>query len=145
MEMEISCGFVLINADSQKILLLKLSDESEWDIPKGHQEKGETNIETAFREVEEEVKIKKSQIAILQDNEGVALVDSYEYVSPVSGNTRKIVLFVGKTKENPIISHEHCGFAWCTLKEGLKYLRFSDVQGCVNKLYEQYVKKSNYK
>lgn len=139
MNYEISSGFVLVNSNTKKILILKLSKEFEWDLPKGHQEKGETIIETAYREVEEEIGINKSQIQILKDNSNQIITDFYEYTSPVSQNIRQIHLFIGLINENPIISNEHCGFAWCNLEESLSYLKFKDVGNSVKKLYNNYI------
>ena len=59
---------------SKKVLLLQYATgqkegewdlQGHWDFPKGHVDKGETEIETATRELEEETGIKK---IILLDN-----------------------------------------------------------------------------
>ena len=61
--MEKSCGVVLFN--EQKVLLLQYATgqkegewdlQGHWDFPKGHVDKGETEIETATRELEEETR-----------------------------------------------------------------------------------------
>ena len=56
MEHEKSCGTIII--DWNKILLIGAKDDDEkmfWSFPKGHQEDGETDVETALRETFEEV------------------------------------------------------------------------------------------
>ena len=56
MEHEKSCGTIIIDHD--KILLIGAKDddgEMFWSFPKGHQENGETDVETALRETSEEV------------------------------------------------------------------------------------------
>jgi len=143
MEFEISCGFVLINSKSKKILLLKLAKEFEWDLPRGHQDKGETNIQTALREVEEQTKISSSDISVIKAADGQPISKYYDYTSPVSGNARRIYLFIGETKKDPLPSDEHCGYSWCSLKEGLKYLRFDEIQKCVEELYGKYIASIN--
>ena len=137
MEYEISCGFVLINSTSKKILVLKLSDEFEWDLPKGHHEEGETYLEAAFREVKEEVGISESEILTFKDDNGVPVGEFFDYISPVSGNTRRIYLFIGETDADICLSPEHCGFVWCTSAEGLKYLKYKNVQDCIKELFEK--------
>ncbi len=139
MKYEISCGFILIHPKSKKILLLKHLNEFEWDLPKGHNEEGETFLETAFREAKEEVQINKSEISIIKDNFGNPVSQFFEYHSPVTGNIRRIYIFLGLTSKNPIISNEHCGFAWCSLEEGLEYLKFKETQKCIKNLYSQYI------
>ena len=53
--MEKSCGCI-ITKDDKVFLICTLDDGKEvfWSFPKGHQEAGETDIETALRETKEE-------------------------------------------------------------------------------------------
>ena len=56
MEREKSCGCIIV--DNDKVLLIGARDDEGnmfWSFPKGHQEGGETDIETAIRETKEEV------------------------------------------------------------------------------------------
>ena len=63
--MDKSCGVVLFN--SGKVLLLRHSSISSrggghWDFPKGHIDDGETEIQTALRELEEETGIAHANV-----------------------------------------------------------------------------------
>ena len=51
---EKSCGCVIIEND--KVLLIK-QIQGNWGFPKGHMEVGETEVETAIREVKEETNL----------------------------------------------------------------------------------------
>lgn len=56
MRHEKSCGTIIINQN--KVLVIGARDDEGklfWSFPKGHQENGETDIETAVRETLEEV------------------------------------------------------------------------------------------
>ena len=58
MKQEKSCGCIII--DNQKILLIYVKDDDGnifWGFPKGHQEEGETDFETAIRETKEETNL----------------------------------------------------------------------------------------
>jgi len=55
MKKEKSCGCIIIN-DRKEVLLIH-HNAGHWDFPKGHMEEGETEIETAIREVKEETNI----------------------------------------------------------------------------------------
>ena len=58
MKKEKSCGCIVLKDD--KVLLVGGRDDKGimyWSFPKGHQEKGETDFETARRETKEEVGI----------------------------------------------------------------------------------------
>jgi 8-oxo-dGTP pyrophosphatase MutT (NUDIX family) len=53
---KLSCGVLVINK-YRELLVLHVSTQTFWDIPKGTQEDGETPIETALRELKEESSI----------------------------------------------------------------------------------------
>lgn len=56
MEREKSCGCIIV--DNDKVLLIGARDDEGnmfWSFPKGHQEGGETDTETAIRETREEI------------------------------------------------------------------------------------------
>lgn len=55
MEIEKSCGCIITKDD--KVLLICARDDDGkrfWSFPKGHQEDGESDVETAIRETREE-------------------------------------------------------------------------------------------
>jgi mutator protein MutT len=82
-----SVGMAIIVGD--KILLTHHPKDKEFkgtfSIPKGRQEQGETDIETAIREVKEEVGI------TIHPNQ-LKSINKYDYITPNEG--RKIVFFV---------------------------------------------------
>jgi 8-oxo-dGTP pyrophosphatase MutT (NUDIX family) len=55
MKTEKSCGCIILK-DNQVLLIGAKDDDGKlfWSFPKGHQENGETDIETAIRETKEE-------------------------------------------------------------------------------------------
>ena len=55
MKYEKSCGCIIIKGDTVLIEKQKHQDERIWSFPKGHQNSGETDIETAIRETREEI------------------------------------------------------------------------------------------
>src|SRR3989304_8308409 len=104
MEKEISCGFVLYQKTPElRFLLLKLPRPREWDFPKGHKEDSETFYDTAKRELMEEVNLDAVKDIIVAQNGADFASFTYEYESPTK-SIRKIVLFVGECRKNPVIS-----------------------------------------
>ena len=56
--METTCGFFIINKDDIMLIVHPTnSSDSIWSIPKGRIDKGETELEAAYREVYEETNI----------------------------------------------------------------------------------------
>ena len=70
---EKSCGCIIIDKD--RVLLVK-HNAGHWDFPKGHMEDGETEIETAIREVKEETNLDVKE-------------EDLKLITIVSGNTRR--------------------------------------------------------
>ena len=73
MKKEKSCGAFIIR--DGKVLLQK-ENKGHWGMPKGHVEDGETEVETAIREVKEETNLditlnesKRYEITYIVDNE----------------------------------------------------------------------------
>ena len=58
MAKQLTCGVVFVDTKKQKILMIHPTYQKDfWDLPKGRQEKGETPLEAAVREVYEETSI----------------------------------------------------------------------------------------
>ena len=55
MKYEKSCGCIIVKDGTVLIEKQKHREERFWNFPKGHQDPGETDIETALRETKEEV------------------------------------------------------------------------------------------
>lgn len=86
MKKEKSCGCIIFNGDND-VLLLKMND-GHWSFPKGHVEDGETELDTAYREVIEETGIK----CIIID--GFRRINSY---SPKKNVIKDVVFFVAES------------------------------------------------
>jgi ADP-ribose pyrophosphatase YjhB (NUDIX family) len=56
MKKEKSCGAIVfyLKGEKEQILLIKHANSGHWSFPKGHVEAGETEVETAMREIKEE-------------------------------------------------------------------------------------------
>ena len=62
-----AAGVICFKQGKSKKKFLLMKHKNRFDLPKGHQEEGETDIETALRELEEETGISADQIEIDQD------------------------------------------------------------------------------
>ncbi len=96
-----------------------------WSVPKGHMEQGETEEETALREVFEEVGIKVE-----------SLDDFCEEVHYTIGNLieKRVALFAAETGAEPQISpSEIQEYRWATAEEA-KALLYSGYGAVLDKL-----------
>lgn len=87
-EKTLSCG-VIIHNEKGEILLGRCNAKEieEWDIPKGQIDEGETEIQCALRELEEETSIKLSENDLIR-------IGYFNY-----SDTKRLCLF--KAKINP--------------------------------------------
>ena len=89
MKEEKSCGCIVIN-DKNEILLIH-HNAGHWDFPKGHVEEGETEVQTAIREVKEETNID------VEVNEKFRYSTKY---SPKEGIMKEVVYFFARNISN---------------------------------------------
>jgi 8-oxo-dGTP pyrophosphatase MutT (NUDIX family) len=120
MPIEQCCGVVVIyrSTDEDLFLILQHTDmEGSWTFPKGHMESGETQVQTALRELREETGIKT-----------VALADMpplfEEYTVTVDGEKRlkHVTYFIGYVDDMHVViqpSEIHT-YRWMTYEKALE-------------------------
>jgi bis(5'-nucleosidyl)-tetraphosphatase len=110
-----SCGFILFTgnrAQPQKsFLLMKHADR--YDLPKGHIELGESDLECALREMNEETGIPASAVQIEPGFEYRSIYhpQSARYDNEIIEKT--LIIFLGWV-DSPTVttSTEHLGYEW---------------------------------
>jgi 8-oxo-dGTP pyrophosphatase MutT (NUDIX family) len=109
-----ACGVFVVRGDPpQSFLLLKHTDR--WDLPKGHREAGESEIECALRELQEETGVGPDDIELAPD-----FRFTIDYVVPDNrfGEPchKTVVIFLGRLLHDMPIhptEHEECQwFRW---------------------------------
>ena len=115
-EYENSCGAIVFNENTEKILLVKMHNGN-WGFPKGHIEKDETKEETAIREVLEETNVR---IKIIPNFER-----EIKYI-PNEKTIKKVTIFIGITQDEEVTidTFEIEDFKWCTYEEALKLVTY---------------------
>ncbi len=110
-----SCGFILFRGDrsnpQKSFLLMKHPDR--YDLPKGHIEPGETDLECALREMNEETGIPVSAV-LVEPNFQYRSVYYPQYARYDNETIEKtLIIFLGWVDAPLVItSSEHLGYEW---------------------------------
>lgn len=131
-EYENSCGAIVFNENTEKILLVKMHNGN-WGFPKGHIENNETKEETAIREVQEET------------NVNIKIIPNFEreikYI-PNEKTIKKVTIFAGITQDEDvkIDTFEIEAFQWCTYEEALKLVTYKLQKDVLEKARKVFIK-----
>ncbi len=125
MKQEKSCGAIVLNSNNE--ILLVHHNSGHWDFPKGHVEAGETEEQTAIREVKEETNI------------DVIIDKNYRYTtsySPKEGVMKEVVYFLANNVDDdkkPQLSEVN-EVRWFNLEEAIKTITFDNSKIILNQL-----------
>ena len=124
---EKSCGCIILK--NKKVLLVYEKNRNFWGFPKGHMENGETEIETALREVKEEVGL---DVEIDKERRYTL---NYIIRDEIDKTT---VLYIAKAKNDEIIMQENEieNIRWCSFEEALNILTFDNWKEMFKKVIE---------
>lgn len=122
---EKSCGLVVFRkAQPENLYLLLHYPSGHWDFAKGHVEAGETEEQTAIRELAEETGITKVNLI-----PGFRHAISYRYLRQGRQSNKQVVFFLAETAQDAIeISHEHQDHIWLPYSEALAKLTFDNAK-----------------
>ena len=122
---EKSCGAVIFKDDS--VLLIQNKKSKHWSFPKGHQEIGETDLETAYREVKEETNL---QINI--DPE-VFMIINY---SPAKNVSKDVKYYKAKYLSGKLIPQETEieNIGWFKINEAIEKITFQIEKDVLEKI-----------
>ena len=114
---EKSCGAIIFNdlSDERYFLLVKNTNGKYWGFPKGHVEIGETEEQTAIREVKEETNL---DVTILPGFRKTSIYRLFDQIK------KQVVIFVAKTNSKKVIAQntEIEKFKWLKKDDIFKYL-----------------------
>lgn len=124
MKYEKSCGAVIFDGD--KILVIQ-QVKGHWGFPKGHVEEGETEVQTAIREIKEET------------NLDVEIDETHRYVehySPEEGIEKDVVFFIAKKigGEVKVQEEEVKDTEWLLPKDAMERLTFDTSRNILSKV-----------
>jgi len=127
---EKSCGALIFREeDGKRLYLLLHYVGGHWGFPKGHVEEGESEEQTARREIAEETGI--SSLEFVPDfRERI----SYSFRRAGGLVPKHVVFFLAKTEAQEVrISDEHMGFEWLGYDDAKKRLTFGNARKLLEK------------
>ena len=106
-----SCGVLVVYGDPIAEFLL-MKHRTRWDLPKGHVDPGESDIECALRELQEETGIDAKDIELDPDFQfSTSYPVRYKKSEEVLDKT--LIIYLGRLRKKlPIRPTEHPGFEW---------------------------------
>jgi len=131
---EKSAGAVIFRREGKKNKYLLLHYESgHWDFPRGHIERGETEAETARREIREETGIRKLDfVPEFRSSHSWFYKKKLGKRSVLSRKTA--ILYLAETKTHQVkISEEHVGYKWLDFSMAMKQLTFENSKKILEK------------
>ena len=134
MKQEKSCGCIIIN-DRNEVLLIH-HNAGHWDFPKGHMEEGETEVQTAIREVKEETNI------------DVEVNEEYRYstqYSPKEDVIKEVIYFLAKNiSDNRQAQLEEVSeVKWFSMKDAIDKITYDNSRGILIQLKKDLEKKGS--
>lgn len=129
---DVSAGVIVFHRGSDGcrflLLLSKLTKRPLWEFPKGGVDEGETLLQAALRELEEETGLSHDQVRIV---DGFEHKEDYRFTSGKEEDRvfvrKAVTYFLAEASQTGIrlSAHEASEFAWLSLPEARTKLRYA--------------------
>lgn len=146
MKKETSAGAVVFYADpkSKEVFFLLLKYPRYWGLPKGHIEFGETEIQAALREIEEETGLKVKILPKFKEK------TIYFFFNQGERILKEVIWFLAQTPTKKVnISDEHEDFIWLPYTKAIQKITYENdrklIMKAMNYLKKNYQKKLSKK
>ena len=107
-----SCGFLIVREDPIRSFLL-MKHPKRWDLPKGHVDEGESDMQCALRELQEETAITADDIHVFDD---FRFEHHYRVKNKRTGGKltdKTLVIFLARLdRAVEIVVTEHDSYQW---------------------------------
>jgi bis(5'-nucleosidyl)-tetraphosphatase len=139
---KLAAGLIIFRklANQIEYLLLQTSyGEHHFTPPKGHLDEGETYLDAALRETEEEAGLKPTDYKIIE-----SFKVELKYL--VNGKPKNVVYWLAKLNDPETqvkLSHEHQDYKWLKLDDAIAYAKYEDMQK-VFKQVDEFIQTNHY-
>src|SRR5271157_5976567 len=131
MKFEYSAGVFVYSRERGKTRILFLRRPNDYDVPKGHIEKGENAERSAHRELKEETGMDVNFVP--------HFVEKTKYFFAKGGDRilKQVTFFLGKAKTKTVrISAEHIGYEWLDYDGVMEKVKYKNIRVLVPRLFE---------
>lgn len=105
-----------------------------WSFPKGHIEKGEKSLKTAFREVAEETGIVSRDLAL---DENFKTNSNFFYTRGKTGIFRILIFYLAHAKVSKVnVSSEHEGYGWFLYRDATRLLKYENLKDMLKRSHQ---------
>ena len=131
MRFEYSSGAFVYRMEGGRARILFLRRQKDYDLPKGHIEKGENALEAARREVFEETGINGPFVPHFM------IATKYFFRRGQDKISKSVKFFLEKTDEKRIkISDEHMGYEWLDYDGIMEKVKYKDIKVLMPRVFE---------
>ena len=148
LSLEKSVGAIIFHRKNNEVKFLLIQyPHGHWEFARGHTEENETELETMYREIEEETGIKRKSLTKVKDFREKM---RFSYIAKGSEREERrkekrclavrktVVFYLVESKEDEIkLSHEHTNFEWVSGKEALNRLTFDNSKRIMEKAIDK--------
>lgn len=123
----------VLNSEIQFLILKQI--QGHWSFPKGHADEGETKLETAIRELEEESGLKGVELI----SDLPQIIDEYTIKPGTPEETHKVVeFFIGRVynKDVKMQKGEIFDYKWITNETGNEAFTFDSSRRILKAAYD---------
>ena len=125
---------IFVNDNKENLFLVVLHRDGHWAFPKGHQKIGESDLDTAKRELYEETGVEDVKLKNLKE-----FLEFYSFEKNGKKYDKKVKYFIGfvfdnKTKTPNEFKHEIKRMKWLNYSEALDIITFTESRNMLNEV-----------
>ncbi len=121
-------GAAAVIISRKKVLLLKrrnlpfLKNAGAWSFLFGHREKNERYLETAYREIKEEVGFGKEALTLLEEGFRVSIFDPKKKIKWHN------MMFIFRSDSSEVnMDFENAAYRWSSISEIRRHIRYTNI------------------
>ncbi|MDR1418326.1 MAG: NUDIX domain-containing protein [Endomicrobium sp.] len=146
---ETSCGAIVYKIENNNPLfvLVKTIQCNRWGFPKGHIEKGETEKETAIREIFEETGIKQLQFDNSFRHEDIYIIDDEKTAKLEYKIEKHVIYFLALANNDEILvydKNEISEIRWIDFQKAKELLFFHNSKEILSLAYNKILRRNEY-